>query len=350
MHFIRTSLLLFCVFLGVGSASAQLVVTLDFEESKYVRYQEITATVTIMNRSGRDFILEGANGESWLSFKVINPENRIVPKRGNAPRVAPLMVRKGETVRRSIPLSLLYKFDAYGDYGVTAFAYYGPSDDYIGAPRKRVTITDGSVFWEEVVGFETGENQPLKYRTISLLIHKDYQRARLFMRVAEKDSERVLGTRYLGRILAFKDPQVTIDAENRIHVLFLSAPKTWLHTIALPDGSVLKPEIFREDGANRPYMMLSRAGRVSIHGGFFKGGSEALGGVAVNPAEVRAIAAGNAPNARRSLSDRPGTTITNVSSSVLPDDDDTLSLMGLPGREDPIPVPHPDIPRANVVE
>ena len=53
----------------VGTADAQLEVSITLDKDTYVVHEDILATITVFNRAGRDIILDGP-GTSWMEFYV----------------------------------------------------------------------------------------------------------------------------------------------------------------------------------------------------------------------------------------------------------------------------------------
>jgi hypothetical protein len=254
------------VLIGAPRASAQVLVTLEMNKKVYVAYEPILATVTVSNRAGRDIILGDHHGQSWLSFQVssIGGET-ILPYRG-APRVEPKVLSAGKSVREAITLGSYYPLGGQDNYSIRAAVYFNETGQHFGSNVCAARISEGQRFWEDQVGIPRSNGRS-DYRRFSLLSFQENDRMSVFVRVRDQNSQRVLATYSLGRLVPHRDPQATLDGQNRLHVLFLTGPRFFRHCVIDPDGEKVSEEVFEGKEGSLPTLMLANTGNVRVEGG-----------------------------------------------------------------------------------
>lgn len=266
------SRLLFCLIgllLALNAApraAAQLQVSLQMNKTHYVAYEPVLATVTIANRAGKDIILGDANGRGWLTFNVdMIGGNPILPYAGE-PRPQPKVLGAGKALRETFSLGRYYPVGSLGNYQVRANVYFSEFGQYIASNVKAFAITDGNALWEDQIGINV-PGRPTSYRKMSLLSFQEDDKMTLYVRIREEQTGRVLATYALGRLVLQREPQATLDAENRLHAFFLSGPKYYRHIIISPDGEKISEEIYEVKGSSIPELKITDTGRVRVAGG-----------------------------------------------------------------------------------
>jgi len=254
----------------VPHAGAQLLVELKMKKSIHVMGEDIMGEVTVHNRAGRDVILDGPGDQAWLTINVTNPAGLVVSKVLKKDEEDSIILRVGQAMKREINVTDYVNFDDFGNHGVVASVYFPEKRNFFPSPRARVDITDGQVFWEQVVGVPQGQIGAGSYRKYQLLTYNGQQRTELYVRIRDDTGHFEFGTFTLGTVILYRSPQATIDGESRLNLLFMAAPRTYRHIIIGTDGQIVSQSIYKEEGANRPSMFLTQAGNVVIRGGFYE--------------------------------------------------------------------------------
>lgn len=283
----------FAVFalLGAGDVvRGQLAVEMKLEKNTYVSYEAMEAEVTVYNRSGRDQVLGGPAGTTWLRFQVKDIKGNLLSPTSQRIAEEPILVKAGGRVVRKIDLTTFYPVYEFGTYRVRASAYLPPLEQYYESQEEKVNVSDGKVIWEEVVGAPPGYGGPYSQRRFSLLTYRGEQKTELYVRVRDEQSGGVYATFSLGAVILFHRPQAVVDQDGRLNVLYLGAPQVFAHTQVGFDGELIGRNVYRADGYSKPILMLADGGGVRVRGGR----SEA----------EEANAAASTPGSRR-LSDRP---------------------------------------------
>lgn len=248
------------------AARAQFVLSLALDKVNYVALEPMMATVTVTNRSGSDIVMGGGAGRSWLSFDITNSVGQsLTPVKAEGEK--PFVFKAGSVIARKIMLSDVFGTSELGTYAVQASAYHPPTQQYYASNRVRFTVTDAKPFWEQSVGVPEGYGMTGRVVRYSLLIFRDTERTHLYFRLIDDKTNSKLLTYRLGPLSMVLDPQVIIDRENKLHVLFLAGPKVFGHAIVRPDGKLEKLDTYNELPNNRPQLVASGAGEFRVLGG-----------------------------------------------------------------------------------
>lgn len=266
--FLRT-LVLSCVLWALGStAHAQFMTNVALNKDTYLTYEAVEATVTISNRSGADVVMGGPNGQAWLMFDVTDPAgNRVPSLRVRSDEV--LVFKAGTTISRKMLVSDYHSFSEYGVYSVTASVYHPPSQQYFASNRARATFTDTKAFWgkENPFGVPLGLPGAGQIRHYELSVLRDTERTYLYVRLVDDKTGLKLSTLSLGTCIMVADPQITLDSNNMLHVLFMAVPQTYAHVTIDTQGQVVKRLYFREVKGNRPQLIVQQDQAIGVQGG-----------------------------------------------------------------------------------
>ncbi len=246
---------------------AQMRVQLEISRRLHIIYEPIVATVSITNLTGQDIILRDTEAQPWFSFQIIGDSERSVPPVNTGYHIEPLAMGAGETVKRQVNLTPLYAFSELGAYNIRASVFYAPANKYFSSPKAMIQLTEGTTMWEQVVGAPAdSEDSAGGYRTITLMSHRTDRHTILYFRVVDKERGRILATHPLGRVVMGQSPSTMLDAANRLHVLQLIAPKTYLYSRITPNGELLGQNTILSP-KERPALRKVASGAVAVKGG-----------------------------------------------------------------------------------
>jgi hypothetical protein len=258
------------VALGVFAsvAQAQIAVDLQLPKRNYIAYEPVNATVTVYNRSGRDVVLGGPSGTSWLHFQVSGYSENIITPIANGVKMDPVMLPALGKVTRIVDLSEVYPIFDFGTYRIRASVFFPPSQQFYDSSRVNISMADGKVIWGPVQA-----PRPAAYmgrgmeRQFTLLKYRATEKTEIYVRVTDTATGGVYATYSLGELLLHIDPQATTDSSGRLHVLFYGTPQLSVHNIIDFSGKVLKRDIYKSSQESRPELMLSSVGEVGVRGG-----------------------------------------------------------------------------------
>jgi hypothetical protein len=249
----------------VGAANAQIGVQLKFSRLQFIAYEPLTATVSITNRAGRDIDLRDDGGEHWFGFEITGSDGQSIGA-GAMPESPPLHIESGKTVRQKVNLSSLFPMQEFGAYHVRAHVYFADLARYFYSQTKVVEITTARPIWKQSVGVPPESGADGNARTYSLLSNRFPDHTSLYVKVEDETRNVVYATYSLGRVIAFDEPHAEIDRENRLHVLYCAAPRTWSYAVVGLNGQLLSRSIILET-KTRPHFKRSPDGEVAVIGG-----------------------------------------------------------------------------------
>jgi hypothetical protein len=252
-------------FAVLGAANAQIQVQLKFSRLQFIAYEPLTAAVSITNRAGRDIDLRDDAGEHWFGFEITGSQGQSIGA-GAMPESAPLHIESGRTVTQKVNLSALFPMQEFGPYHVRAHVYFADLGRYFYSATKVVEITDARPIWKQSVGVPAASGAEGNARTYSLLPNRFPDHTSLYVRVEDETRNVVYATYSLGRIIAFDEPHAEIDRENRLHVLYCAAPRTWSYATVGLNGQLLSRSTIVET-KSRPHFKRTADGDVAVVGG-----------------------------------------------------------------------------------
>jgi hypothetical protein len=247
-------------------AHAQFNVTVTLPRSSFMALEPMPASVQVANRSGADIVLGGPGRGSWLSFEMKDSTGRsLSPIEVSSEDM--VQIPAGGTIQRKVVVTDAYAPTDIGNYALTARVLHSPTQQYYASNRVRFNITDSKPIWEQTFGMPEGYKDVGKVRRYALSVFRDNDSSSLYFRLIDDPTGLRLQTYRLGPVSMVYDPQITVDHENRLQVLFLSMPKVYTYVVIKPDGSLFKRSYYREVNGNRPQLAASANGDARIIGG-----------------------------------------------------------------------------------
>ncbi len=265
-RFFGLILAVFTLAIFSNEASAQLSVQMKPTKGTFVAYEPVKVVLTITNRAGRDVVLSGRGKTPWLSFQVTDNHGNLISPRNEA-MFQPVIVPPGQSLKRTITINSTYSMTERGVYRIQASVYFTQLDQFFNSRSETIQIADGKELWHQVLGVPEGNEGAGTYRRFSLLSFNTGAEKELYLRVQSEQTGAVLTTYSLGQVIMIREPQWTIDLENRLHILHMGAPRTYAHTVIGIDGSIVAREVYREQGVDRPKMISTPEGDVVVVGG-----------------------------------------------------------------------------------
>jgi hypothetical protein len=253
-------------FLGAAAAQAQYEITLKLNKESYMTHEGVEATVSVNNRSGADIVLGGPSNTAWLSFDITDPQFRPVPPMRFRSEEN-IVFKSGSTITKKIPLTDQFTFSDVGNYIVVANVYHPPSQQYYASARIRASFFDSKAFWSKPFGVPLGLPGAGQIRRYELSVLKDMDHTNLYVRLVEDRSNLHLATFGLGSWIRVVEPQLSLDKENKLHVMFMTLPHIYSHNIIDTQGTLMKRLYYKELDANRPHLVVDETQNVVVQGG-----------------------------------------------------------------------------------
>jgi hypothetical protein len=254
------------VLAAASLACAQFETGLQINKDNYLTHEGVVATVSVTNRSGSDVVMGGPNGTAWLTFDITDPQGRSLPPM-NFRTEEQIVFKSGSSISRKVHLGENFSFADPGTYGITANVYHPPTQQYYASNRVKANYTDVHPFLEKVYGVPMGQPGAGQIRRYSLCLLRNLDRMQLYIRIVDDKTGLSMTTIGLGNCIMVIDPQVGVDRENRLHVLFMAAPHIYAHIGIDTQGEVFKRLYFREVDANRPALAVLADQTIGVNGG-----------------------------------------------------------------------------------
>jgi hypothetical protein len=259
-------LFLFFLLCLTGAAHAQFAVNVSLPRTNFLVLEAIPATVTLTNRSGSEVVLGGPGRASWLSFQMTDSQgHELAPLDVDASDM--VQIPPGGTIQRKIVVTDAYAPTELGNYGLMARVRHTPTGQYYGSNRVRFNITDAKPLWEQSFGVPEGFRGAGSARRYGILLFIDIGSTSLYFRMTDERSGIRLQTYRLGPVSMAHDPQITIDSQNQLQVLFLAQPNVYAHCVVRPDGSLKSRMYYRDESGNRPRLVQEASGETRVEGG-----------------------------------------------------------------------------------
>ena len=253
--------------LGGSSLFAQFQVGVTLDKHIYVSQEPMTCVVTVTNRSGADVVLGGPNGRKWLSFAMTDSKG-ISMSPLDMSLEDPIVLTAGTSIAKKVVLSETHSVEQPGSYHVTASVYHPASGDYYQSNSARFGVIDIKPYGQPLVfGVPAGFPEAGRVRRYVLMVNRDINDTFLYFRLVDDSTNTKIVTYSLGVVSMVREPQITLDRNNRLNVMFMTNRTTYVYVVVNPDGKLRSVQYVRDSPENRPQLYLTSANEVLLKGG-----------------------------------------------------------------------------------
>ena len=239
---------------GIKSLALPIQIQLDMKKSEYLLYEAIPIVVKITNRSGKTQKFTG----NWLDISIFDNHGEILIPSKKA-HFKPLEIKAGKASSRSFYLSEFYSISE-GRHSVQASLHLGQNSK--NSNEVRFNVYDGKELWAEEVGLKTGES--FRYE---LLQFHSLQGPLLYLRIHQLGKS-LVATYLLGNF-PVKFPQVQLDKENNLHILYLVQAEIYAHLTFSPSGKIIQRTLYERNATKQARFILS-SGKISVQGKLYQ--------------------------------------------------------------------------------
>lgn len=283
-RFFITAAALLCTCLAIH---AQLATSLSLNKKNYVAGEPVICEIIITNHAGRDVTLASSRELPWLAFVVTNSRgNPVNTRKLNA--FGAMKIKTGESLAKRVDLTEYFLLDNQGNFAVSAVVR-DPAKKIQGASTNRMlfNLNPGRTYWKQKLGVSNDKGNHT--REFKLLTFSNGQKSQLYAQVIDATTGMKLRTFLLGDTLMLRKPMVTLDRNQRMHVMFLATPTMWVHCQVSADGKLVDRKIHQRAAQGDPVLMAYGDGSVRV----------------VNSIPYDPVAAAKEKSKVRKASDRP---------------------------------------------
>ncbi|MCS6771623.1 MAG: hypothetical protein NZ740_06310 [Kiritimatiellae bacterium] len=230
-------LMVFCV--AVTTARAEIDLTARLQHPEFLICEPALIFVTVRNQGAQPIRFQGEQA-AMLGFDIFRPDGTLLNPLPGAQILTPSVIPPGSTVTITNDLQALFPIARHDSLSVRARLAVG----------KRSYVTDK--MWLDVVpGIEILKMQARapngELRVYSLRTINRDKKDRLFLRADNESGTLCYGVADLGRFVRVGKPRMEVDRTGNIHVLHLTAPNQFAHTIISPDAVRMSRSVVEGD-------------------------------------------------------------------------------------------------------
>jgi hypothetical protein len=251
---------------STGAVRAQVKVEVVMDQDQFVPGESVPVAVRVINHSGQTLHF---GEENWLSYSVESRDGFIVDKTGESPVAHGFEVQSADMATQHADLGPFFNLTRAGRYKVTATVRIKDWGTELTSEPKNFTIIRGFKLWEQEFGMpqssaaNSGPPETRKY----ILQQATYLKSmRLYLRLTDLAETKVFRVQRIGPMVSFSRLQTQLDKGNNLHVLYEEGARTFIYTVASPDGEItLRQTYYYTDSG--PRLQMDDAGKISVAGG-----------------------------------------------------------------------------------
>jgi len=262
MKYIR----LFLFLVTATAAHAQIAVGITLKDRFYLLNEPVKATVNVTNLTGRDITLSDTPQYQWFAFRIVGEGDRMIPPRDLHYRLAPISLKAGETVKRTVDLNELYELGESGTFRIQASIYFDGLDKFFTSKPTHIELNEGRVIWRQTAGVPVGLPGAGQMRVFTLLSHQVGEHNMLYVRIEGKDDGTIYCTTAIGKLLDGIEPQAEFDSSNNIYILQLTGTRAYTLSKFSPNGEFGGQTNYTAP-KTRPTLRKTAEGALQIIGG-----------------------------------------------------------------------------------
>lgn len=250
-----------------GQVSVEVV--LPSGQEQFIAGEAIPVSVRIKNRSGQT--LKMGDSPGWLSFSVESRDGFIVTKLGEVPVEGAFEMQSSQVATtRPVNLAPYFSLPKQGRYSIVATVRIKEWRAEVSSQPKSFEVISGAELWSQVFGVPSSgllTNTPPEARRFTLE-QANYLRSqlRLYMRLTEESSHRVLKVVVLGPMVSFGMPDAQLDRLSNLHVVYQNGARSFSYQVFNPNGDLILRQT-HEYGDSRPRLATDSKGNIGVVGG-----------------------------------------------------------------------------------
>ena len=269
MHFLQKTLFFCALLMGSLELSAQVQYGLSFDRERYLQYEKIQATFTVVNNSGTRLVFGAGERAGKLNILVVDPENRLVePYDKNFNPMEGLVMAAGETKSLTFNINEHFSMARLGRFRISASMTHPTlSGLAFQIPEIPISIEAGTVINKKEFGVvDLNDSQVIHQRAYEIISFREDQGDVLCLKVYDK--QWVYALQRLGPYVTGVKVNNDIDTFSNIHTLIQVKPRVFIHMVFSDKGQLKQFIVYQASFENVPILTRDpKLGTVKIFGG-----------------------------------------------------------------------------------
>lgn len=248
---------------GALRLQAQVSVELVLDQNQFLRDESLPIKVRITNRSGQALHL--GQDADWLTFNIQGRDALAAARTGRPPVEEAFTLEAAQVATRRVDLMPYFDLSEPGSYRVSATIRIREWNEEFTSGGKDFVIIRGTTIWEQEFGMPTESGAP-EVRRYVLQQAPAQNRLVLYVRITDAGERRVFKVVPIGTLVSFSRPEVQLDRQSRLHLLFQTGARAFLYTLVDPSGLILLRQTY-DYTQTRPMLKGDEQGEISVVGG-----------------------------------------------------------------------------------
>ena len=248
---------------SVSWLTAQVSVEIIFDQEQFLRDESLPTKVRIINRSGQTLHL--GKQPDWLTFSVETRDGAVVSKLNDVPVQEEFSLESSMVAVRQVDLMPCFDLSEPGRYKVSAIVKIKQWNEEVSSKPKPFEIVRGTKIWEQEFGVPDSGGPP-EVRKYALQQANYLKRLLLYVRLTDETENHVFKVFPVGPLVSFSHPEVQLDKQSNLHLLFQTGARAFIYAVINPNGQILMRQT-HDYARTRPVLKTQEDGQIFVSGG-----------------------------------------------------------------------------------
>lgn len=251
----------------VHAQNSPVTVEVVLEQDQFLPLEDIKVAVRISNLTGRTLRMGADNG--WVKFIVETKDGLSVLPDSEPSVIGAFDLPTSKTGIKRVNLVPHFPVRQSGRYTVRAEVDVPGLNRAVSSRPVSFDIFNGTVLRSITVGVVRTNAAPGAagdQRTFLLQRKHNGQADQLYVRLTDQTTGNTLKVIPVGRLIAIGEPDVQVDQQSRLHVIFRVDSQTFRYVVVTPDGEVVRRQT-HDFGAGAPKLRMNDENAVVVSGG-----------------------------------------------------------------------------------
>ena len=251
----------------VHAQNTPVTAEVELDQDQFLPLEDIKVAVRIINLTGRTLHMGADNG--WLKFIVETKDGFPVLPESEPAVVGEFDLPTSKTGIKRVNLVPHFPVKQSGRYTVRAEIEVPGLNKAVTSRPVSFDIFNGTVLKSITVGVVRTNAAPGDVgdqRTFLLQRKHNGQADQLYVRLTDQATGNTLKVIPVGRLISIGEPEVQVDQQSRLHVLFRVDSQTFRYVVVTADGEMVRRQT-HDYGTGAPKLRMNGENAVVVSGG-----------------------------------------------------------------------------------